>query len=357
MSKVLFNNRQQQFYPAVKRAVEAYFQSTGLKRTGNWKLYSKTLLLLPSALFLYGFLLLVSYASLAGIVSCLLLGFILALIGFNIMHDACHGSYSSRPWVNEVMGYTMNCLGANGYIWKIKHNIIHHTYTNIDGVDDDIAKSPFIRQCASQRWVPAHRYQHLYMFVLYGVNTILWVFITDPIKYFSRKITATPIRISLREHVIFWISKILYVVFYIALPVVTLGWQQWLVGYLLMNAAFGLTLSFVFQLAHVVEKTSFETATDDVNHIDSEWAVHELKTTANFATTSPVVSWLVGGLNFKIEHHLFPRVSHIHYPAISKLVRQECEKFGLPYHHYSTMLAAVQSHIRTMRLLGQKEVG
>ncbi len=349
----MFNNRQQQFYPAVKQAVDAYFQSTAQKRTGNWKLYSKTLLLLPSAFFIYGFLMLGSYTALAGLALSTGLGFILALIGFNIMHDACHGSYSSRRWVNDLLSYTMNGLGANGYIWKIKHNIIHHTYTNVDGVDDDIAKSPFIRQCASQRWVPAHRFQHLYMFVLYAINTILWVFITDPIKYFSQKITATPIRISTREHIIFWISKLLYVVFYIALPVAVLGWRHWLAGYLAMNAAFGLALSFVFQLAHVVEKASFEEAKYEANHIASEWAVHEVKTTANFATGSRVVSWLVGGLNFQIEHHLFPRVSHVHYPAISQLVRQECERFGLPYHSYPTFLSAVASHIRTMRQLGR----
>jgi linoleoyl-CoA desaturase len=355
MRKVIFNNREQQFYSSVKKSVDQYFTTTGTKKTGNWKLYTKTIILLPSALFIYIFLLSeTSPYIFIDLIACILLGFLLALIGFNIMHDACHGSYSSKKWVNELMGLTMNGLGGNAYIWKIKHNIIHHTFTNVDGIDDDIAKSPFLRQCATQKWVPAHRYQHFYMFILYALNTILWAFVADTIKYFTKKIVVTEIKIPVREHIMFWVSKFLCLVLYIALPIALVGWQQWLIGYLLMHAAFGITLSMVFQLAHVVEKTSFEVAGEEVKRIPTEWAVHEVKTTANFAINNKVVSWLVGGLNFQIEHHLFPRVSHIHYPAISKIVQQECKKFDLPYHFYPSMTEAVVSHVTTMRKLASR---
>jgi linoleoyl-CoA desaturase len=225
----------------------------------------------------------------------------------------------------------------------------------VDGIDDDIAKSPLLRQCASQKWVPAHKFQWAYMFLLYGVSTILWVFITDMIKYFSRKIVVTEMKMSVKEHVIFWVTKVLYIFFYIALPVALVGWQAWLVGYLVMNMGLGLTLSLVFQLAHVVEKTSFEEAGDEHKLIDSEWAIHEVKTTANFAIDNKAISWFVGGLNFQIEHHLFPRVSHIHYPAISKIVQQHCQQFDLPYHSYETMSEAVASHVRVMKQLGEKD--
>lgn len=355
MAKVSFKSGERTFYSSVKNSVEQHFTSHDLQKTGNWKLYLKAAILFPLSIAIYIFLLTSSYTSLLGISLCIILGFSLVSIAFNVMHDACHGSYSSRKWVNELLSLTMNALGSNAFIWKIKHNVVHHTYTNIDGVDDDIAKSPLLRQCTTQKWVPAHRFQFVYMFLLYSFSTILWVFLTDLVKYFSRKIVVTDMKISVKEHIIFWISKVLYVGFYVALPVVCVGWQGWLIGYLIVNIVMGLTLSLVFQLAHVVEKTSFEEAGEKSKVIDSEWAVHEVKTTANFAVKNKIISWFVGGLNFQIEHHLFPRVSHIHYPQISKIVKQQCELFNLPYHNYKTMSGAILSHVRVMKNLGSKQ--
>ena len=356
MAKVSFNNNKQVFYSTLKKSVDQYFTSNNLKKTGNWKLYLKTVILIPLALLIYVILLFTDYAAWVGASLSILLGLTLVSIAFNIMHDACHGSYSSRKWVNELMGLTMNALGANAYIWKIKHNVVHHTYTNVDGIDDDIAKSPVLRHCPSQKWMPAHRFQHIYMFFLYAVSTILWVFLTDMIKYFSRKIIVTEMKFTLKEHIIFWVSKLLYIGFYIVIPVLMLGWQTWLVGYLIINITMGLTLSLVFQLAHVVEKTEFEVAEEKPKVIDTEWAIHELRTTANFAPGNKIVSWFVGGLNFQVEHHLFPRVSHVHYAALSKIVKEHCDQFGIPYHSYPKMRQAVASHIRVMKALGDRNL-
>ncbi len=353
MAKVSFKNNGQVFYSSLKRAVEEYFQQQNIKKTGNWKLYLKTIILIPLAVLIYVFLLVGNYSAMAGSALSILLGLTMVSIAFNVMHDACHGSYSGKGWVNHILGFTMNALGSNSYIWKIKHNVIHHTYTNVDGIDDDIAKSPVLRHCPSQKWVPMHRFQYIYMFLAYAISTILWVFLTDMVKYFTRKIVVTHMKLTFQDHVIFWVSKALYVVFYIALPIVLVGWQWWLVGYLVVNMTMGLTLAIVFQLAHVVEKTEFEEAGDVPRQIDAEWAIYEIKTTANFAPDNKMVNWFVGGLNYQIEHHLFPRVSHVHYPAISGIVKEHCEKFGLPYHSYPTMYGAVLSHIRTMKALGK----
>jgi linoleoyl-CoA desaturase len=162
-------------------------------------------------------------------------------------------------------------------------------------------------------------------------------------------------KISVKEHIVFWVSKALYFFFYVVLPIALVGWQAWLVSYLIVNVTMGITLAIVFQLAHVVEKTSFEEAGVSDKLIDSEWAIHEINTTANFAPKNKVISWFVGGLNFQVEHHLFPRISHVHYPAISKIVKEECARFNLPYHYYPTMTEAVFSHIKVMKQLGRKE--
>lgn len=354
MAKVSFNNKGQVFFSSLKRSVDDYFSTHNLKKTGNWKLYSKALVLIPLAISIYIFLLLGTYSGVLAITLCFILGLTLVSIAFNVMHDACHGSYSRKKWVNELLGLTMNALGSNAYIWKIKHNVVHHTYTNVDGIDDDIAKSPLLRHCNTQKWFPAHRLQFIYMFPIYSLSTILWVFITDMIKYFSKKIVVTEMKFSLKEHIIFWGSKILYVGFYVVLPVLLLGWQSWLIGYLIVNCTMGLTLALVFQLAHVVEKVSFEEAGHEPKVIEEEWAIHEIKTTANFAPQNRIISWFVGGLNYQVEHHLFPRVSHVHYAAISSIVQDHCRQFGLPYHTYPTMTSAIASHIRVMKQLGKK---
>jgi linoleoyl-CoA desaturase len=356
MAKVTFNNSNNQFFQSLKISVDEYFEANKIKKTGDWRLYSKTIILVGSAIAIYCTLIFAPISGWIALPLALLLGYNLACIGFSVMHDANHGSYSTRQWVNDGLGLTSNAMGASSYFWKQKHNIIHHTYTNIDGIDDDIAKSPVIRQCITQKWVPAHKIQHLYLLPIYALSTIFWVFVMDFKKYFSGKIYTTDAwKMTTKNKMIFWATKILYVTFYMVIPAIVWGIGPWLLGYFAMCAAMGLTLSIVFQLAHVVENTAFENvALDETKHIETAWAEHELKTTANFAMNNKVISWFVGGLNYQIEHHLFPRISHVHYPAISKIVMQKCKEFNLPYNKYDTMSAAVASHFRVMKNLGKQ---
>jgi linoleoyl-CoA desaturase len=355
MAKVSFNNKGQAFFSSLKKSVDQYFTQNNLKKTGNWKLYIKTAILIPLSVAIYLFLISGTYSVIAGIFLTFVLGLGLVAIAFNIMHDSCHGSYSSKKWVNDLFSYTMNALGSNAYMWKIKHNVIHHTYTNVDGIDDDIAKSPVLRLCPSQKWIPAHKYQFVYMFFLYSLSTILWAWVTDFITYVSRKMVVTEMKMNFKEHFLFWLTKLLYFGFYALLPILFIGWQSWLIGYLILNVTMGLTLSMVFQLAHIVEKTEFEEAGEKPKQLETEWAIHELRTTANFAPKNKIVTWFAGGLNFQVEHHLFPKISHVHYKELSKIVRDHCEKFDIPYHSYPKMRQAVISHIKVMKQLGKKE--
>jgi linoleoyl-CoA desaturase len=351
--KVTFNNRNKVFFNALREEVDAYFERSGLKKTGNWRLYGKTMILIPTAIITY---LILMMADMHWALSSLLwfvFGLNMAAIGFNVMHDACHGSFSTRNWVNELFGLTNNILGGNAFLWKLKHNIIHHTYTNVDGVDDDINNMPFMRQCSSQPWKPMHKFQSIYMFILYGF-TSLFMFFMDYIKYFSKKVYTTPLKkMDAKEHIIFWFGKIFFIVVYIVVPIMILGWKGWLAGFLISQFTLGLTLAVVFQLAHVVEHAEFEAAGVDPVKIENEWAIHQVKTTANFAFSNRIVTWFVGGLNYQIEHHLFPRISHIHYPAISKIVRETCEKFELNYIYFPTTRAAITSHVRFMHQMGR----
>lgn len=355
MAKVSFNNKNSVFFNHLKKEVDSYFNQQKIKKTGNWKLYAKTAILIPVALAIYVVLLTVSLPLGWGMLMCAVLGIVLASIGFNVMHDACHGSYSEKKWVNNILGLSLNALGGNAFIWKFKHNVIHHTYTNVDGIDDDIAKSPVMRQCHTQKWVPAHRFQHIYVVLVYAISSFAWVALMDFNKYFKGKIVDTPLqKMDTKEHIIFWLSKVLYVVFYIAIPVLAVGWQAWAIGYATMEITLGFVLAIVFQLAHVVEHAEFEQAGRDPKTIENEWAIHQVRTTANFARNNKLISWYVGGLNYQVEHHLFPKVSHVHYPALSVIVKDACDKFNIPYNEFPTMSAAVASHFRMMRELGRK---
>jgi linoleoyl-CoA desaturase len=355
MAKVTFDNRNNKFYQSLKASVDQYFEAKQIKKTGDWRLFSKTIILFVSAIAIYGSLMLIKIPTLPAILLVALLGYVFACIGFAVMHDANHGSYSPNTRFNDFLGLSINALGANAFFWKQKHNIIHHTYTNVDGIDDDIAKAPIIRHCETQKWVPAHKAQHVYLPFVYALSTIFWIYIMDFTKYFTRRIYTTEAwKMSAKNHIVFWATKIWYVTMYIIVPVHVWGWGGWAIGYFTMNAVMGLTLSLVFQLAHVVEGTEFESVPlDETKHLETAWAEHQLKTTANFAMGNKFISWCVGGLNYQIEHHLFPRVSHVHYPAISKIVMEKCKEYNLPYNHFDTMSEAVASHFKVMKDLGK----
>ncbi|RYF86494.1 MAG: acyl-CoA desaturase, partial [Chitinophagaceae bacterium] len=332
MSKLTFNNKDNAFYQSLKASVDQYFVANNIKKTGDWRLFSKTIILISAAVVTYCAAMFESIGAGPALLLASLFGFLGACIGFSVMHDANHGSYSNNPTLNDALGLTANALGASAFFWKQKHNIIHHTYTNVDGIDDDIAKSPIIRQCETQKWVPAHKVQHLYLVPIYSLSSIFWIAFMDFAKYFTGKIYTTEAwKMSTRNHIVFWATKIWYVGIYMALPMYVWGFWGWLAGFMVMNITMGLTLSLVFQLAHVLENTEFEhIPLDATKHIETAWAVHQLKTTSNFAMNNKVISWFVGGLNFQVEHHLFPRISHIHYPAISKIVQEKCKEFNVP---------------------------
>jgi linoleoyl-CoA desaturase len=284
------------------------------------------------------------------------MGGLTAAIGFNVMHDGSHGSFSNNAKLNKIAGsLSINVLGASGIMWNNKHNIIHHTYTNIDGVDDDIEIKPLLRMCKTQKKYFIHRYQHIYVWLLYTLLLIVWLFVSDYTKYFRQKIGDVPLKkMSAFDHVAFWVAKLGYLFMMVALPIYMIGFSSWLIGFLTFTLFAGFVLSIVFQLAHTVEETAFPVPEGDTNKIENEWAIHQLQTTANFATRNKLISWLVGGLNFQIEHHLFPKISHIHYPAISQIIKKTCEDFNIRYIEYRKMRHAIISHASYLKRMGRE---
>lgn len=354
MSKISFENNQSPFFRSLKEKVDNYFTNNKIHTSGNLKLYTKGIIQVSFAIGLYITLVFFTPGTLASIILCTLLGLNLGVIGFNIMHEGGHMCFSSHKWLNNVAGYFLNILGGNIYYWKIKHNINHHTYTNIKGMDADIELEPFMRLHVEQRHRKFHRFQHIYAFFLYGVSYLVWIFFEDFNKYFSKKATkvSKPQQIEHKEHVIFWLSKIAYISMYIILPAFMLGFVKTLIGFIIIAFVCGLSISIVFQLAHVVEDTHFPMPCVKSNKIEQEWAIHQINTTANFSTKNKLVSWLLGGLNFQVEHHLFPRISHIHYPKINQFVRETCTEYNVRYIEYDSIFSAFRSHLAHIKKLG-----
>jgi linoleoyl-CoA desaturase len=356
MSIPKFSSAAQSFHAELKKRINIYFAEKGKSKTGNFSLFFKAIFLLTGFIGIYIHLVFFTPPTFFAILECLLLGGFTAGIGFNIMHDGSHGSFSKSKVLNKFASLSANLMGADNFMWKTKHNIIHHTYTNIHGVDDDIEARPLLRLCSDQKRYKIHKYQHLYFWAAYSLLYMYWVFVTDYKKYFTKKVGNIPItKMSTEEQFTFWGFKLLHAFLFVVLPIIILGFTTWIVGFLIFAMFAGFVLSIVFQLAHTVEHTEFPKANEITGKMEDEWAIHQIKTTANFATKNKLISWLVGGLNFQIEHHLFPRISHIHYPAISEIIRQTCKEFGINYVEYPKMRLAVASHVSYLRQLGRNK--
>jgi linoleoyl-CoA desaturase len=287
----------------------------------------------------------------------LISGFGMAGIGMCVMHDAIHGSYSSNKSVNKYLGYTMNLVGANSAVWKIQHNVLHHTYTNIDKADDDINPPPILRFSPHAKWHWFHRFQHLYVWLFYGLSTLSWVTAKDFVRITRyRRLGFLKGKHEFRNELvkmIFW--KLAYYCFTLVIPILVLPVSWWvvLIAFILMHFTAGLSMSLVFQTAHVMPDMEFPLP-DNNGVISMDWTVHQMLTTTNYAPSSRAFSWLIGGLNFQIEHHLLPNVCHVHYKKLSPIVLQTAREYGIPYNSKKTFVAAIQDHAKMLYQLGRR---
>lgn len=354
MSSLKFSNTPNSFHAELKRRISDYFEEVGKSTAGNYKLFIKAVILMLCFAFIYIHLVFFTPPVLWQVLESILLGGVVAAIGFNVMHDGAHGSFSKYKWVNSLAAFSLNILGGNSFMWNMKHNVIHHAFTNVDGVDDDINIQPWMRMSSTQKKYRLHKYQHLYFWVLYSLLYLFWIFLLDYQKYFKAKVGNVPLKkMKLSDHFVFWGFKVFHLFLFVGLPIYMVGFSSWLISFLIFTCVAGFVLSVVFQLAHTVEHTAFPMPDKITNKMEDEWAIHQIKTTANFATRNKVVNWLVGGLNFQIEHHLFPKISHIHYPAISKIIKQACIEYGIHYIEYRRVRHALASHVSYLRQMGR----
>ena len=356
MKKIIFPSRVG-FYTVLKDRVSKYFLENNLSKTGNWKMFLKTGIVLFWFVVSYILLVFFSTSWILAIISAFALSQACVLIGFNIMHDGGHGSYSKNKKINKLMGFASDLVGASQMLWHHKHNILHHTYTNIDELDTDLNTNGLLRLSPEQKWRPWHRLQHLYAFPIYSFLTLSWITFSDFQKFFSRSIGEYKLqKPTISESTLFFLAKLFYFGYALVLPMFFHPVLYVLLAFVCIHLVLGFTLSIVFQLAHTVEDNTFPEPDSETGIIDNEWAIHEVETTANFAPKNKFAAWYLGGLNFQIEHHLFSKVCHIHYPALSNIVKDTCKKFGVLYVSYPTVRSAVATHYRFLKEMGRPSV-
>ena len=343
-----------QFAAHVKERVAEYFKTRGVSPKANASMILRTVLVLTLTFGSYALILSNQFSPWVMLGLSIVMGVGVAGIGFGIAHDALHEAYSSSSRVNRWLGLSFDLMGANSYMWRLTHNVIHHTYTNVQGIDEDLEVSPLLRLSPESEHKPFHRFQHLYAFFTYALSTLNWVFIKDYQYFLRRDLGPYQNRVHPRREIaklVLW--KAGYYAYTIVIPLLVLhvAWWQYLIGFLAMHLTAGLILGVVFQLAHVVEGTEHPVP-DGAGRMEHVWAVHQMETTSDFAQGNRLLSWYVGGLNYQVEHHLFPKVCSTHYRAIAPIVRDVAAQHGVPYHAHPTLLGAIRSHYVMLKRLG-----
>ena len=347
--------RNNEFQAELRRRVDGFFQQPGRRRRDVPQMYVKTFILLAAFVGLYSLLVFVAQAWWQALPVAVLLGLVTAGIGFNVQHDGGHQAYSEHPWVNKLMAFWLDLIGGSSYLWHYKHGVFHHTYVNITHEDTDIDLGMLARLTPHQKRYWFHRWQHLYIWPLYGLFVIKWHLFDD----FRHVITG-----RLHEHrvprpngwdlVAFIAGKIIFLTLAFGIPLMLHRLWGVFLFYGVVAAVLGSVLSVVFQLAHAVEDAEFPMPQEDTRTMEHAWAIHQVETTVDFARRSRVAAWLLGGLNFQIEHHLLPRICHVNFPALAPIVKETCREFGVKYNEHPSFRAGVASHFRWLRQMGRE---
>jgi len=344
------------FETDLRKRVNEYFQKGGGRsKSGNWQMYLKTGFILAMFATSYALLVFAAGTMWQGLLLVILLGLSTAGIGFNIAHDGGHKAYSNIAWVNKMMAGAMDFVGGSSYVWFWKHSVIHHRYVNITGYDTDIDIGVLGRLSPHQKRLPFHRWQHLYLWVVYGFLAVKWEFFDDFWNVISGRIGKHRFpRPTGWELLIFLAGKAVFFTWALAIPLFFHPLHAVIFYYIAGVLVLGVILSVVFQLPHCVQEAEFPIPLKETGQIERPWSVHQAHVTVDYDRNNPIVSWFLGGLNFHKEHHLFPTICHIHYAAITKIVEKTCRDHGIKYSEHKTFRVGIAAHYRWLRRMGKQ---
>jgi len=343
------------FSKALSQRIEDYFQERQISRRANPEMVFKTVLGFALWIATYVWLMTGRLTSLEVVGVYVLHGFAQLHMAFNIAHDANHGAYAKSKRLNRVLGCVFDLVGVSSYIWRLMHNDSHHSFVNIRGADTTLVSDHIFRFSAHDQRRRFHRYQHLYAPLLYSLSTLDWVLTKDYRWLFyqnsfgNHKIIKHP-----RNEVIFlFVAKAFYYTYTLVLPLCYLRvpWYAVIAGFIVMHFFLGFIIALIFQPNHFNEDAAFPEP-DQEGQISNNYIQHIFDTTADYARGNPMAQWVLGGLNLHVIHHMFPSICHVHYPALTKIIKATAEEYGLSYRERRTITGAFVAHLKWLKLLG-----
>lgn len=350
------NQNQVEFARELNRRIKAYFKENSISRYGDYRMILKAILMLGIYIAPFIVILTVDMPAWLALILMVIMGIGEAGIGMGVMHDAAHGSFSKRKWINALMSESICLLGSSLINWKIQHNVLHHTYPNIHEWDTDLDVRALKLSSNSQQKNRIFKYQHLFGPFLYSLLTLnKFLFDIRYLKMYRDKGALAALHQDYKATLIKQILlKLVYLAVFFVLPILFTDFAIWqiILGFVIMHLTASMIMGTVFQLAHVVEDVE-EPLPNENGEIHNQYAVHQLETTSDFGKRNGLFSWYIGGLNFQVVHHLFPNVSHVHYAELSSIVRTTAHEFNQPYHWERNAFSALKSHLRTLKRIGR----
>lgn len=354
---IKFGTEGKEFGEDVKRRVAAYFSDNNIGTKANGLMIFKSLLLIALFITSYYMAVFADIRPLFKLFFAISFGSSMAFLAFNIGHDASHNAYAKNNRVNSILAYTMNLCGINQYIWNIKHNLSHHSFTNIPHADMDNENVGVARITRFHKWKPVFKYQYLYLPFLWPFFGMFLIFVKDfQLFAMTRMGNSQYESHPIREWVILIVSKLIVVtyIFVIPLMVIDLPYWQILLGILVLFMCMGTLLTTIFLFVHLIENTPFPEE-DKEGKIKDHWMLHQLKVTTDYSPFNPILTFFSGGLNQHVAHHMFPNYCHVHYGAITKIIQQTAKEHGYEY-RYQSHWKAFKSHIRFLKKMGEQGV-
>ncbi|BAZ39972.1 delta-6 acyl-lipid desaturase [Calothrix sp. NIES-4101] len=341
------------FRKKLNQRVDNYFQVNNIAKRDNPAMYFKSFIILVWTISAWCITLFSPDIIWIKMLGCVCLGLGITGIGFSVGHDANHGGYSNKTSINRAIGLIYDFIGLSSYLWRFRHNYLHHTYTNILGHDVEIHGDGLVRMSPymEHRWY--HKYQHILINFIYAIIPFYWSFADVQIILFKKKYHEHIVPVKTKEILVLLAGKIVWLGIFYFIPI-ALGYSplEALIGFSITYMTYGLLIGNVFMLAHVLKPAEFVQPEMPSNSVDDEWAIHQVKTTVDFAPKNAFINWYVGGLNYQVIHHLFPHICHIHYPKIAPIVAEVCAEYDIDYNIYPTLGAALKANYDFLKILG-----
>jgi len=355
--RITYRQENDGFFTTLRQRVNQYFADNGLSKQDDPGMYLKT----ATQLGLWA----VSYACmlsnyfhgwwLFGLQ--LIFHFSMFLMSVGIAHDGSHGAYSRHPWVNKIMYRVFDLIGINSHMWEYNHNLSHHYVPNIPVYDSAIDSFGLFRFHPQAKYYSFHRFQHIYIFFLYALSTLFKILFLDFFSFARKRIGIVEVKKHSVGDILYLVFTKLFVIAYmLVIPMLVIDVPAWQIigGFLAGNILMGITLGICFQVTHLSDRTIFSEP-DANGTIGHSFPRHIFATTADFSPGNRVITWISGGLNLHVAHHLFHKISQVHLPALTKIVAQTASEYNIPYKAYPSVWSALRSHLRLLKVLGSRE--